>query len=172
MSVSAVVICHQSKDQLINFLDNLKSQTKPPDEVIVCVCCLELDGIEADIIIGSPHKDDWGAEKCDQGLKLASMDYIWYCNVDDEPHTGFLERLTRENGDIIACDFNSHLAGLNTAVAPVVGQITRGCFIVRRDVAQQIGYYHRTYEADGLHAKEIAENGSFKRVEEVLYTHN
>lgn len=171
MSLSAVVVCHQDKEGLLSFLSRLKEQTKRPDEVIACVCCMDLSNIEADIVLSSPHKEDWGAEKCDQGLKLAQMDYVWYCNADDEPHKTFIERLTAEDGDIIACDFNSRLAGLNVAVAPVVGQITRGCFIVKRESAQAIGYKDRTYEADGMHAKALADSGRFVRVSENLYEH-
>lgn len=170
-TISAVVICHQDKQQLIEFLDSLKQQTRQPDEVIACVCCMELDGIDCDIIVKSPHREDWGAEKCEQGLKLATSDYVWYANTDDKPSERFLERLLGEDGDIIACDFNSRHVGQNAQVAPVVGQITRGSFIVRRELALTIGYTDRTYNADGIHAKAVAESGKFVRVPETLYEH-
>lgn len=171
MTISAVIVCHANKNELIDFIERLKLQSKPPDEVICLVCCMDLIGIEANILVSDVHREDWGASKCDIGLQLATKDYVWYCNTDDEPNLRLLERFSEESGDIIACDFNSRLAGSNVAVAPVIGQITRGTFTVRRELALKIGYIDRSYEADGLHAKEIAENGTFVRVAEVLYDH-
>lgn len=167
MSISAVVVGHgQSLYPMIN---QLKKQSRPPDEIIAIYCCWPKQP-NADIVVRDIHRGDWGNLGCSIGLQLASKDYVGFFNSDDELDPSYIEKLMSHNEDLIYCDFHSHLTG-KTEAAPVIGQITRGAYIIRTEVARKFGYGN-TYESDGILPKDIAEAGySHIRVPETLYYH-
>jgi hypothetical protein len=64
---------------------------------------------------------------------------------------------------------------MRTAVA--LGRIDMGCFVVRLDIAQVVGFNHIVNEADGLYAEECAEECRRQglrivKIEKPLFIHN
>jgi hypothetical protein len=130
------------------------------------------DAIEADMVLLDSHRDDVGQRLCDYGLRLASCDYVFFASCDDEYDPRFLEEMTKHDADIIHCDFHSHLNGGPVVSAPALGSITRGSFLVRRELAQSVGYNHRDYEGDGKFIADMKAAGATDvRVPEILYWH-
>ena len=172
MTISAVVTAHKDRNQLLTCLKNLKKQTKQPDEVILFVSDMPINFLEANIIVKDINRNDWGHNKRDIGLRLATKDYIVFINADDEYHVEFLEKLSQHTEDLIYCDFESHLAGRIIESYPSMGTITSGNFIIKRELAQKVGWKHRDYLADGKFIMEIMEQQpTYVRVPEVLYYH-
>ena len=170
--VTAVVIAHQNKPELLTLLENLKQQTRPVDEVILCVCCMDASDIVADIKLLDIHRDDIGQSKCDMGLRLSTGDYTFLASSDDEYHPEFIERLLGQNTDLILSGFHSHLVGEVAHSEPIVGRVTRGSFLVNTRKAVEVGYNHRNYEGDGLFIEDMVKAGaSWSHVPEVLYYH-
>jgi hypothetical protein len=110
-------------------------------------------------------------------LARATSDYLGFFNDDDLYSSKYLATLLEvaevRNADIVACDFVSHLMPGSVALTmPAIGHVTSGNFIVRRTLAQKVGYKHRHYEADGKFIEDLIEAGAtFARVPKVLYVH-
>lgn len=177
MTISAVVISHGAKDAVIKMVDALKNtQTKPPDEIILAVCCIDsIDDIPyTDIKLLDRHRDDIGQSKCDFGLRQATMDYVGFFSSDDEYQPTYLEKLSQLDADIVHSQFDSHLAGLVLTPKLSIAQITRGSFLVQRSFAlEHGGYDRRDYNADAGFIEKLAKAGATDAVvPEVLYKHN
>lgn len=173
MTITAIVLGHSDAEQIKGMLEQMHEQTKTPDEIIVCVCCMSVDWIDADKVLLDKHVDDTGQRLCDYGLRLASKDYVMFASSDDQYDVKFIERLSQETADIIHCDFYSHLLGREIQSQASLGSITRGSFIVRREIAKEIGYNHRDYNGDGHFVHDLKNAGATDiRVPEVLYRHN
>lgn len=162
-TISVIIPVHENEGLIDECLSKLNQQTTQPSQIIVFGCCMDR--------YIYPHHKDWGADMCQAGLDISTSDFTWFLNADDVPSDNFIERLLQEDADIIACDFTSRNTNGICEVSPQVGTITRGCFIVKTDVAKRIGYNDRSYNADGIFAQEIAKNGTFIRVPELLYEH-
>lgn len=171
-SVSAVIIGHQDVKQVKAMIRQLKRQSQPPDEIILCVCCMDTTGIKVDIILNDRHHDDVGQSKCDMGLRLATKQYVGFFSSDDEYLPDYIEKLASVTAEVVFCDFWSHLIGKVIEARPEPGVITRGCYLVDRQFALQIGYRHRNYIGDGLFIMDLMNLGATaKRVPELLYYH-
>lgn len=171
-SVSAVIISHADKEQVLGMVKQLNEQTKPPDEFILCVCCMEIGDIEADIKLLDIHRDDVGQSKCDMGLRLATKDYVGFFSSDDYYEPNYIEELMKHDTDIVYCDFWSRVYNNTIGANPVVGQITRGCYLVRREFAVKVGYNGREYHSDGTFIEDLVKAGASEhRVPAVLYKH-
>lgn len=170
--VTAVVIAHQNKKELKALLSNLSQQTHPIDELILCVCCMDVTNIHADIKLLDIHRDDTGQSKCDIGLRLSTGNYTFLASSDDEYHPEFIDRLLEQDSDLILSGFHSHLVGEVRDSKPITGRVTRGSFLVKTKKAQEVGYNHRTYEGDGLFVEDMVKAGaSWSQVTRVLYRH-
>lgn len=173
MTITAVVLSHGNDEAVDTMVKSLREQTKPPDEIILIVCCIEGGAQGVDIMLFDKHREDWGHTKCAVGLQLATMDYVGFFSSDDGYEPTYLEKLSKQNADIVACGFRSHLVGEVNTPTPHVGAITRGCFLVEREFAQKIGYNSRGYSADGQFIIDLVNAGaSFAAVPEVLHYHN
>ena len=183
MRISVIITSHDSYDGLLNALEQVEKQTLAPYEVIAICSDLTVSEQQADDLMDrcdliiQPNRNDWGHEKRAMGLELALGDYIAFFNDDDFYSSKYLATLAdyaeRRNADIVACDFVSHLApdGPNLTM-PAVGHVTSGNFIVRREIAQSVGYSHRHYQADGQFIEDLIGKGAkFIRVPRVLYVH-
>jgi hypothetical protein len=151
-----------------------QEQTRPPDEVIVASCCCSGPFAQtADLRLSDRHVDDWGHRLCDFGIRLARCDRVWLVNCDDRYEPTFLAELTAHEADIVHCDYTSHLVGgAVLRSSPQVGYITRGNNVFNRRLAQQVGYTHRVYEADGLFIESLlAAGATHQLVPTVLYHH-
>lgn len=172
MTFTAIVCSHANRPLRKSFLEHLNKQTRLPDEIITLVS----DEDETDGCIVCPNLNDWGQQKRADGLALAKSDWLGFFNVDDEYHPQYLEKMLAEteDKDIVACNFQSHLCGPGVvSTIPIVGHITSGNFIVRRSLAQKVGYNDRTYQADGRFIEELIKNDArFMPVRELLYWHN
>lgn len=170
MTVSAVIISHADRDQVEVTLEMLRSQTRPPEEVILTVCCMDVADLKADIVLLDRHRDDVGQSKCHFGITLATQDYVGLFSSDDSYAPHYLERMLAEDADIIHCDFQ-HVGAVMRSV-PIIGRITRGCYLVRASVAKTVGYNHMVYEGDGLFIEDLKKHGaSDVNVPEVLHFH-
>jgi len=175
MTVSAVVISHGNKEAISKMVYDLRHQTKPPDEIILAVCCVDsLDDIPADIRLLDKHRDDVGQSKCDFGLRMATQDYVGFFSSDDEYDPAYIEELSKLDADILHCHFKSHLVGEVISPKPVVGEITRGSFLVRREFAIKAGGYDNwTYSGDGAFIMKLVQKGATDAVvPKMLYKHN
>lgn len=133
----------------------------------------DLRGIKADVVIKDYDRGDWGHEKRAIGLQEATKTWIGFFNADDEYEDTFIEKLITPGYDFVYCDFTSHLFKGNTVRSKLShGNITSGNFIVKRSLANKVGYEHREYHADWLFIKDLLElNPKTKHVPEVLYKH-
>lgn len=177
-SVTAVVLGHGNKEQILQLLKDLKAQTKPPDEIIACVCCMDVSGIEADKILTDSHKDDIGQRFCDWGLRLADSDYTFFASSDDFYDSEWVESLVGavddfdRYPDLILGAFHSHLVGAITNSSPNMGSVTRGSFLVKTSTGQSVGYNGRDYNADGDFVVRVANvGGSWVNTQDIHYWH-
>jgi hypothetical protein len=172
-TVTAVVLGHGDRAAVDGMVKQMRAQTVPPAEVIVCVCCMDAAGIDADLVVIDQHEDDVGQRLCDYGLRLATADAVMFANSDDDYDPRFVEVLSGHQDHLVHCDYVSHLHAEPVVESrPAVGHITRGSFLVDRPLAQRVGYRHRVYEADGLFIEDLVRVGATThRVPLVLYRH-
>jgi len=113
--------------------------------------------------------NDWGHEKRAEGLQMATQDYVGFFNDDDSYDLSYLEKmLSIPDADAVFCSWNTIPdCTFNGASS------TSGNFVVRRELAQRIGYTSRRYEADGDFIEAINASGAAVfRINELLYRHN
>lgn len=172
MTVTAVVIGHEDQGQVMALLEELRKQ--PIDEFIVCVCCMSLDFIDADIKLVDKHVDDVGQRLCDYGIRLASSDYLFLASSDDGYSEDFVEKMKPEGDpDLVLAGFSSHLVGNIKLSKPEIGAVTRGSFLVKTKKAQEVGYNGRDYSSDGQFIRDLIEAGAtWVQVPEILHQHN
>lgn len=173
MSVTAVVLSHQNKDQVVHMLKRLSEQTVKPDEVILSVCCMDVSDLVADVKVVDTHADDFGHGHCDKGLRLSTSDYTFFASADDDYDDTFIEALSAKNADLILGGFRSHLAGDVRISKPCVGEVTRGSFLIKTVTGQRIGYSGRGYSYDGQFILDVVKSGAtVENVAEILHYHN
>lgn len=167
MTVTAVIVSCRNIDGVKSVFEQLRPQVQ---EIIVITCCERCE--LGDISVHVEHKDDWGQSKCDQGLRLATMDYVMFASSDDEYLPDFISTLAKYDTDLILAGFRSHLAGLVSNSQPSIGQVTRGSFLVRRTLAQKHGYNDHSYSGDGKFVSDLVANGAtWTNDPEVNYIH-
>ncbi len=171
-SISALFVCHADKQALIDAIQRLQRQTHPPDEIIALTCCIDTEGIEADVILLDRHYNDWGASKCAVGLHLATQERLMIVSVDDDYEPTFIERCLAKTEDVVLTGFYSKLVGIVTESRPEVGACTRGAYVVKTDIAKRVGYNDRSYSADGQFIKDLVGNGAnWINIQEILHYH-
>lgn len=172
-TVTAVVLCHENKQQLLATLDSLKQQTKPIDQLVVVTCCIDASDIDADIKVQDIHRDDWGQHKCDIGLRSSTSDLTFFVSSDDGYDPEFVKIMSDNDADIVLGGFKSHLVGTISNSEPQVGRVTRGSFMVRTKKGIEVGYNHRTYDGDGQFVVDIVKSGGkWSGISDVLHFHN
>lgn len=170
MTISVIVTAHADKEQLVSFLERLKKQTHQPDELIVCMSDITPDGIKADMLVLDKNRNDWGHHKRDIGLRLATKEYVCFMNSDDEYDPSFINKMLTVNKDLMFCDWDEN--GRPQVSYPSIGTITAGNFVIRRKLAQSVGWNGRTYIADGEFIMRVMETSpAYEHVPEFLYTH-
>ena len=119
---------------------------------------------------------DWGHDKRAKGVEWATGDYLGFFNHDDEYELDYIEKMLRKaadtGADAVYCGWTGDFG--NPWPSFGLGSSTSGNFIVRTELAQEVGYTERTYEADGHFINALAnraENG-IEFVNEVLYHHH
>lgn len=171
--ITAVITAHRAERELSAMMDWFIVQPFQDVEKIVLVSDMAVRDYPN--FYRCPNRDDWGHEKRSLGLFLAKGDYVAFFNTDDEYEDTYLTEMvaaTEDGTDLVYCDFYSHLFGGIRKSEPRMQAITSGNFLVKRELAQRVGYNHRVYEADGLFIEDIMKAGAtHKRVPEVLYTH-
>jgi len=166
-SLTAIIVSHGASFK--NAFEQVQKQLVKPDEIICVVCCGKID-IPADIRVYNSHRDDWGHLARDIGLRLATKDYIWWVNCDDEYRPDFTSKLLQAGVQLAWCDWDEQGRIQESYVG--LGTITAGNFIVERELAQSVGWNHREYIADGLFCQDVWDKQpTFARVPEVLYYH-
>lgn len=181
MTITAVVVTHANPAGLRQMLDNLQAQTRKPDEVVVVCTHTEIGrvdywrdelGFGRYVVASIPEVGDWGHAKRAAGLALATSEYVGFFNDDDSYDPAYLERMLAKaeelDADAVWCSWNENPGGGFRKF-----ESTAGNFVVRRELAQAIGWSGRHYEADGDFIDALVARGArhFK-VGELLYHHN
>lgn len=177
MTFTAVVTSHDNPEGLRYILRNLAEQTRRPDEIIVLMSVedssysgVNIDGHDATFIY-QPNRNDWGHEKRATGLGLAQGDYVGFFNDDDMYDLSYIAMMMAEaeaGADVVYCDWS----GISNC-SFCLGSSTSGNYIVRTELAREVGYTDRHYEADGTFIDRIRESGAkVLKVERLLYWHN
>jgi hypothetical protein len=180
MTFTAIVTCHRNLPGLRTMLGNLIYQTRKPDEIRVYfsdVLPSELaDAIEdfaghGIVWLRCDDREDWGHEKRARGVAEATGDYLGFFNDDDSYSLDYVERLMSraELGvDAVWCDWNE-IPNCDWALC----SSTSGNYVIRAELARQVGYQHRAYEADGLFIEDLKRAGAVAaKVPELPYFHN
>lgn len=185
MKVSCVVTAHADPDAMWRMVDIITQQSLRPHEVLVYASDIDLTALAGytfhhgttTTFTVVENRNDWGHEKRARGLADATGDVVGFFNHDDLYAPTYLEEMVRaledSGADLAHCTWTSHLSGNVPVVGePRVGHITSGNFLVRTALAQQVGYLHRDYEADGRFIEDVMATGATHvQVPSLLYTH-
>lgn len=167
MTVTAVIVGCRDSEGIKSVYDQLRPQV---EEIIVITCCER--SVLGDMNLHVAHRDDWGQSKCDQGLSLATQDYVMFASSDDEYLPNFISTLKKYDTDLILGGFRSHLVSEQRNSRPVIGLVTRGSFLVKREVGQKHGYKDHSYTGDGQFVEDLVKNGAtWTNDPEVNYIH-
>lgn len=181
MRFTAVVTSHGRSNGPLEIMTNLATQTRPPDEVVIFYSSTPLlvlpGSMPFPVRIGAELQDkkDWGHEKRDFGLQVANGDFVGFFNDDDIYSPEYIEKMmaaAEENDSgFVYCHWNIN------PCEPRGYSSTSGNFIVRRSVANSVGWTGRDYVADahfidGVVAKSIEWGRHVTLVPERLYWHN
>lgn len=174
MTFTAVVTAH--KVAPFHILGNLIYQTRKPDEIVVLASDIDPeervaleDGFPQASFHWVPNRNDWGHEKRSQGLEMATGDWVGWFNHDDSYTSDYLERMLEQavDHDVVYCAWNA------IPDCSFVGcSSTSGNFIVRTDLAKQVGWRWRDYCADAWFIEHVGARARVSRIDEVLYFHN
>lgn len=180
MTFTAIVTSHAREAGLRAILGNLKYQTWPPDETLVFVSGLER-GVFARLAEDFPHarfhleddRQDWGHAKRAAGVERAASDYLGFFNDDDSYEQCYVAAMmvaaAPVHADVVYCGWNTY-----PKCEFRLGSSTSGNFIVRTQLAREVGYpASRVYENDGHFIDALARKAeTIVRVPDVLYAHN
>lgn len=176
-TVSAVVVTHANPVGAARMLAQLETQTRPPDEVILVATETPKDALErlayesGCAVAEVDEVGDWGHAKRAHGLDLVTGDWVGFFNDDDAYAGDYLERMlvaATDDVDVVFCEWNE-----NPGCSFAVFESTAGNFIVRRELAQRVGWHGREYEADGRFIEALKAAGArVVKVDEALYVHN
>jgi len=171
-TVTAAIICHEQN------IDNIKKiiecQTKQPDKIVLYYSNKYFGDISTDWdIIKCPDLNDWGHGKCKQAIEEAITDFICFLNADSHYEPTFLEEMMKRaqnEFDVVLCDFKHRPECDIIVTQPIVGGTDRGNILVSVRKAQEVGYNHTKYEADGLFIQDLIEAGAtWSRVDKCLF---
>lgn len=174
-SVSCVLLGHENKEKLFQLYLDLQKQTHPPDELILCACCMDICDLSATIRLTDDHINDTGQRFCDWGLRLSNSDYTFFASSDDSYDPEFIEKMLDVEGspDLILAGFRSHLVGEVVESEPVEGRVTRGSFLVKTSKGKKVGYNSREYSGDYHFVRDMIDAGAtWAQVPEILHYHN
>jgi glycosyltransferase involved in cell wall biosynthesis len=128
--------------------------------------------------------NDFGHTLRDLGIQQVTGDYILITNDDNYYVPKFVELMLEPQADFIYCDMvHNHNRPESSSggtygffkTHPAYCQIDIGCFIIKREIAQAVGFKHRINEADGLFVEDILRtypNLKIVKIPKVLYVHN
>lgn len=169
MTFTAVVTSHGTPGPA-RILDVLAAQTVPPDQTILYLSGqdpAEHDG--ADVRLWPNHRD-WGHSKRADGLALATGEWVGWFADDDDYRPDYIETMVGHDADLVYCDFDNR--GRPTAARLESGRITCGAIVARTELARQVGWNGRTYEADwDFVADMIAAGARTHHVARLLHFH-
>jgi hypothetical protein len=132
--------------------------------------------------------NDWGHTLRDLGLGMTQTKWINWNNGDNYLTPRFVEWLVERGNekdlDFVYCDilhsyFNVNFdgkIGYNVLKSfPAISKIDIANFIIRTDIAKNVGFKHRDFAADGLFIKDLFSmypNLRTEKVESCLVVHN
>jgi hypothetical protein len=178
VTFTAIVVSHANPPGLARILGNLHYQTRRPDETLVFVSglgrgefCRMAELFPWAQFFLEDDMQDWGHAKRAAGIERATGEFIGFFNDDDSYALDYIEQMlaTVEGADVAWCAWNE-----NPDCAFVPGSSTAGNFIVSTDLAKQVGWKFRHYEADGVFIEGLVQAGAVcvKHDGPVLYHHN
>lgn len=185
MEVSAVIVSHNREEQLRNMIWQLENQTKQFKSIELYVSGYkdQLKDLESKYTIHyEPDRKDWGHEKRAKAIQDCKSEYILCASDDDIYPYHFLELVlkhseTEPGHDIYAVDWRtqreSDSLSLGYHIAePRIGGVTSGCMVIKVSKANEVGYRHRDFGADGRFCVDMVEhNASFSRVPYTAFFH-
>lgn len=199
-SLSIVAVSYKQQKALLSFLASLECQTCSSFNVLIlhdgpCEETADVfdryqqtSDLDLSMTFSAQRHNDWGHSLRRMGLQQADGDYVLITNAYNYYAPRFVEFALRsilENElDMLHFDMiHSHdkpalrpVRSYQTFVtAPFAMSIDMGAFIVRREVAQQVGFRHCFYHADGLYLEDLLKSGMIKRIghlDKVLLVHN
>jgi len=137
--------------------------------------------------------NDYGHSLRELGIRKVTTEFILITNDDNYYVPSFLELMFQEiftnKLDLLLCDMvHSHLASNDGGMQylkdqygyfrtyPNMGLIDIGCFIVRTDIAKQVGFRDKTFFGDGTFVEDIkkkfAQSIRVGKLNKVLFVHN
>lgn len=188
-SVTIAVVSHDREQKLRVTLENLRRQSRLPDEVFVLVSGYT-PGVFAQLAAENPKAlffredgdpPDWGHHKREAALSWARSDYIgWWnddCTYDDSYIEVMMGTAEQTDADVVYCAWN-RVPYPHCRFAS--GASDAGSYIVRTQLARRVGYpqanpktgFH-DYATDGVFIDALAKaTEQVVPVNEMLYQHN
>lgn len=129
-------------------------------------------------LIDGPN-NDWGHTPREYGLLEAEEEWIIMTGDDNYYVPSFIQEFTKAAEDnpksnFIYCDMlHNQYDYQHFVTTPQINQIDIGCFMTKRELAQQIPV-EKSYAADGLFVEEYKKNSIFipHKINKILYVHN
>jgi hypothetical protein len=158
-------------------LGNLRYQTRPPDELRVylsdtrpCEVARLREHFPDYIFSVQPNQEDWGHEKRSIGITEIDSEYLGFFNDDDTYTIDYVAKMMEEaekGAEIVYCNWNKYPdCGFH------LGNSTSGNFIVKSELARNVGWNYRVYTADGEFINGLRRSTDWiTKIEEILYFH-
>lgn len=173
-----VLVCDEGERTVVSELDRLELPT--PAETVIDEYD-RLDGEESDGRVRHvdcrPFAGDWHQSARACGAALARGEWLGFVPDDAYYCPRYLEFMLggaySRGWDLVYCDWVYDQAGYQRyEVAPVVGRVDVGGFLVRRAAYEAVGWPWRDHEGDGKFVVACAAAVPHGRVAHVLYVKN
>jgi glycosyltransferase involved in cell wall biosynthesis len=192
-NIEFVIPTYDRTDHLMCVISSIKAQTNPNWKIHVVADCppsrIELskvvDYFKEDkrirFTVLSTRSNDWGHTPRNFGLKNCKEDWVVMTGEDNYYAPIFVEEFLKEQDketNFVFCNMVTNFT--NNQYIPMqckieLGFIDIGCFMVRPELAKQIGIETKYKEvADGVLADKYIKRfgGKVKQILKVLYVHN
>ena len=143
-----VIICGKvcGTHGLTSMIYQLRNQTYKNIEIIPITCCTERLGFVKEmtkIDEIQEHEHCGTYEKCNEGIEVATGDYIGFFSGDDCYMPNYLEKMVelinQNDADLVFCDFYTHYRedGSPSPASTEMGHHTTGSFLLRSSIAKK-----------------------------------
>ena len=192
-NIEFVIPTYERVDHLMCVITSIKAQTNPNWKIHVVADCTPLEvGLNKVIdyfkdderirfTILTERSNDWGHTPRNFGLQNCKEDWVVMTGEDNYYTPIFVEEFLKEvdkETNFVFCNMVTNFN--NQQYIPVeckveLGFIDIGCFMLRPELAKQIGLETKYNEiADGVLADKYVKRfgGKVKRIFKILYVHN
>lgn len=192
-NIEFIIPTYERTDHLMCVISSIKAQTNPNWKIHVVADCppskVELskvveyfkDDSRIRFTILSKRSNDWGHTPRNFGLTFSKEEWVVMTGEDNYYTPIFVEEFLKEadkETNFVFCNMVTNYN--NNQYAPMrcrieLGYIDIGCFMVRPELAKQIGIEVKYKElADGVLADKYIKRfeGKVKQILKILYVHN